>query len=77
MKEFTEREQETLEFLGNFNPTVKETDCAIKGYMATGDYKDITKTYLRSPDLRNLAQDLESIAQWLDERATLAEQAKA
>lgn len=76
MREFTEREKETLDFLGCFHPTVKETDCTIKGYMADGDYKDISKIYLSSPDLRALAEDLNSIAQWLDERATEAEQTK-
>ena len=72
MREFTEREQETLEFLGSFGPTVKETDCMIKGYMS--DDEGVGKVYLHSTALRNLAEDLNSIAQWLDERATKAEQ---
>ncbi len=74
MREFTPREKETLEFLGRFHPTVKETDCTIKGYMH--DEEGGGKVYLCSPDLRALAEDLISIAQWLDERATEAEQEK-
>ena len=66
MREFTECEEATLEFLGNFGPTVDPLKCEIKGYMDG-------KTYLNSTQLRELAIDLNSIAQWLDERATEAE----
>lgn len=71
MREFTEREKETLEFLGRFGPTVDPVACELKGYMA--DDEGVGKVYLRSPDLRAIAEDLVSIAQWLDERATEAE----
>lgn len=73
MREFTKREQDTLDFLGNFGPTVKPALCEIKGWMSD-DEGSVCKTYLNSTDLRTLAEDLNSIAQWLDERATEAEQ---
>ena len=74
MREFTEREQETLEFLGRFGPTSNPLLCELKGWMADDDGGG--KVYLRSPDLRAIAEDLNSIAQWLDERATEAEEQK-
>lgn len=73
MREFTKSELETLEFLGSFGPTVDPLACEVKGYMH--DSEGGGKVYLRSPDLRAIAEDLISIAQWLDERATQAEQA--
>ena len=73
MREFTPREQETLDWLGSFGPTVKPALCEIKGRMVDDD-GDVCKTYLNSTDLRAVAEDLNSIAQWLDERATEAEQ---
>jgi hypothetical protein len=71
MRELTESELETLEFLGRFGPTVDPLKCESKGYMH--DSEGGGKVYLSSPDLRALADDLTSIAQWLDERATEAE----
>ena len=67
MRELTEREQNTLEFLGNFGPTVTVQDCTVKGYMADDD--GIGKVYLNSRDLRAMAEDLASVAEWLDQRA--------
>lgn len=75
MREFTKREQETLDWLGSFGPTVNVLACEIKGYMVDSD-GDNCKTYLSSPQLRDIAEDLISIAQWLDERATAFEVAK-
>lgn len=72
MRELTEREEETLEMLGRFGPTVNPLLCELKGWMLDSD-GEVCKTYLRSPDLRTIAEDLISIAQWLDERATEAE----
>jgi hypothetical protein len=71
MRELTEREQDTLEFLGNFHPTVTVQDRMVKGYMA--DDEGVGKVYLSSQDLRKMAEDLESVAEWLDWRAYLAE----
>jgi len=67
MRELTQREQETLQFLGNFGPTVIAQERMIKGWMDDGE--GVGKVYLRSQDLRAMAQDLASIAQWLDERS--------
>ena len=67
MRELTPREEETLKFLGNFHPTMPEQDCMIKGYMADSD--GIIRVYLTSLDLQDLAEDFNSIAQWLDDRA--------
>lgn len=67
MRELTERQLNALEFLGNFGPTTVEKNCEVKGWM------DGDKVYLNSTDLRDLADNLTSIAQWLDERATEAE----
>ncbi len=69
MRDFTESEQETLNFLGNFQPTVNVLDCTVKGWI-TDACGDTYKTYLSSTELRDLAADLNSVAQWLDERAT-------
>ena len=66
MRELTERQLNALEFLGDFEPTTIVENCEIKGYMDG-------KVYLNSTDLRDLADNLNSIAQWLDERATEAE----
>ena len=68
MRDFTESEQETLNFLGNFQPTVNVLDCTVKGWI-TDECGDTYKTYLSSTELRDLAANLNSVAQWLDERA--------
>jgi hypothetical protein len=68
MRELTQREQDTLAFLGNFGPTVIAQERMIKGWMADSD-GDVVKAYLDSKYLRAMAQDLASIAQWLDERS--------
>jgi hypothetical protein len=73
MREFTQSEQETLEFLGRFGPTVNPLLCEIKGWTMDSD-GEVCKTYLSSPALRDIANDLNSIAQWLDERANEADQ---
>jgi len=62
MREFTQSEKETLEFLGNFGPTVNVEHRMLKGYTHDG------KTYLDTADLRTIANDLLSIASWLDDR---------
>lgn len=73
MRALTPREIETLEWLGNFGPTVVAKNCEIKGYMVDSD-GDTCKTYLNSTVLREIAEDFISVAQWLDERATEEEQ---
>jgi hypothetical protein len=73
MRELTARELETLDWLGGFLPTNVITNCEIKGYMVDRD-GDNCKTYLNSPSLREIAEDLNSVAQWLDERANEAEE---
>lgn len=75
MRELTKSELETLEFLGRFGPTVDPLLCELKGWMMDSD-GDVTKVYLNSTDLRDVAGSLYSIAQWLDERATEAEETK-
>lgn len=67
MREFTQHEQDTLEFLGNFGPTATVQDRMVKGWMA--DSEGGGKVYLDSTDLRLMAEHLVSIAQWLDDRA--------
>jgi hypothetical protein len=67
MRELTEREQDTLEFLGNFHPTVTVQDRMVKGYMSDSDGGG--KVYLDPTDLRAMAEDLASVAEWLDQRA--------
>ena len=67
MRELTISEQAALELLGDFQPTVNPLDCKIKGYV------NGNKEYYDSPSLREMADALNSIAQWLDERANEAE----
>ena len=76
MRELTASEQETLELLGDFRPTVNVLHCEIKGRMIDSD-GDPVKVYFNSTGLRELATDLNSIAQWLDERATEHENEQA
>ena len=67
MREFTISELATLELLGDFQPTVNPLDCMLKGSI------DGHKEYISSTSLREMADALNSIAQWLDERANEAE----
>ena len=73
MREFTPGEQETLQLLGNFGPTTNISDRMLKGWTIDNEADGLVKTYMSSRDLREIAEDLNSIAQWLDERATEAE----
>lgn len=68
MREFTDSELATLELLGDFEPTVKPLECMLKGSI------NGNKEYLSSTSLREMADALYSIAQWLDERAIEAEE---
>ena len=63
MREFTITELAALEILGDFQPTNKPLDCRIKGSV-NGNTE-----YYDSHSLREFADALNSIAQWLDERA--------
>ena len=61
------RAQETLEFLGNFNPTIKAEDETMKGFM------DGYKIYLNSVEFRDMAGDFLEIASWLERRAQIGD----
>jgi len=61
---------ETMKSLGNFSPTSNCDQKMVKGYV----YEDgeVGKCYLNANDLRDMAQDLIVVADWLDKRAEAA-----
>lgn len=59
---------ETMRCLGNFVPTIHAQDRQVKGYAPWGN-EFAGKVYLTSTDLREVAQHLQEIADWLDVRA--------
>lgn len=67
MRALTESEQETLEFLGNLQPTVHIADATMKGWRI--DQEGSYKVYLNSTTLRRMGADLMAIADWLEDRA--------
>lgn len=66
-KELSESALSTMQFLGNFGPTVHANQREVKGYMY--DDEGGGKVYLCSGELKTMAADLTEVAAWLDERA--------
>lgn len=63
MKELSQNAQDTLEWLGNFGPTVNVEEMQMKGWV------DGDKCYLSAKSFRNMADEFLEIAQWLEDRA--------
>lgn len=64
--------QETMDWLGQFYPTNKPEDRAIKGYIWDGDTCNVS--YLTSDELRETANHLIEAANWLDTQGVLLDQ---
>jgi hypothetical protein len=67
MRELTESELETLEFLGDFQPTVHIAECTVKGWRS--DCGETYSVYFNSTSLRRMGADLMAVADWLEDRA--------
>lgn len=59
--------RETMEWLGDFGPTVHVEQRQIKGYMRDSEGGGC-KVYLTSDDLRILSRSFLDVADWLDAR---------
>lgn len=59
---------EAMSTLGGFGPTANAKNREVKGNMLAS-YGDDTRTYFGSGELRELAEGLNEVAAWLDQRA--------
>lgn len=72
MKQWEELSQNALNVmrdLGNFGPTIPPSKCEVKGYMLDAEDGGASKTYLDADNLRDYAEGLCEVADWLEERA--------
>ena len=69
MKKLSERAEQTLKFLGDFGPTLRVSDCDMKGYMYDSETDGCGKVYLSATEFRAMAEDFIEVAEWLEERA--------
>jgi len=67
--ELPERALETMKLLGDFRPLTDLTKKEVKGYMWDSEEYGTYKKYFSSNQLREMAEDLNLVAQWLDDQA--------
>lgn len=72
-REVTENSRAWMRTLGNFGPTVNPLYREVKGYML-GESGEGEKAYFDSKELRALAASCIEVADWLDARASTAQQ---